>query len=83
MRVDAGSCGKGDGCVTGSDAEDDADREDDDTSVDEVLEAPACWVLVAMPKSAVVVAESTRSGVARFRRAIRAGWEQEVMNIVV
>lgn len=36
-----------------------------------------------MPKSAVLVAESTRSGVAILRKTTRAGSEQEVINIAV
>jgi hypothetical protein len=83
MRVDAGSCGKGVGCVAGSDAEIDADDEVVSTSIDEVLDVPGGSVLEEIPKSAVVVAESTRSGVAMLRRAMRAGSEQEMMNIAV
>ena len=83
MRVDAGSCGKGVGCVTGSDAEIDADEEVVSTSVDEVLDVPGGSVLEEMPNSAVEVAESTRSGVAMLRRTTRAGSEQEVMKTAV
>ena len=83
MRVDTGSWGKGVGCVTGSDAEIDADEEVISTSVDEVLDVPGGSVLKEMPNSAVEVAESTRSGVAMLRRTTRAGSEQEMMKIAV
>lgn len=83
MRVDAGSCGKGVGCLTGSDAESDADEEAVSASVDEVLDVPGGSAPEVMPKSAVLVAESTRSGVAILRRTTRTGSEQEVMNIAV
>ena len=83
MRFDAGSCGKGDGCVAGADTEGDADEEVDDASIDEILDVPGGSVLEEIPSNVVVVAESTRSGVAMLRRATRAGWEQEVMNIAV
>lgn len=83
IHVDAGSCGKGVGCVAGSDTEGDADEELVSASDDEVLDVPGGSVLEAMPKSAVEVAESTRSGVAMLRRTIRAGSEQEVINIAV
>jgi hypothetical protein len=45
MRVDAGSCGKGDGCVAGTDVESVVDEEVEDTSIDEVLDVPGggCW----------------------------------------
>ena len=68
MRVEAGSCGTGVGCVTASEVESDTDE-------DSVLEG--------MPKSAVVVAESTLSGVAILRRTRRVGSEHVVMNIAV
>lgn len=74
IRVDAGSCGKGVGCVAGSDVEGD---------VDEVLDVPGGWVLEVMPNNTVVVSGSTRSGVAILRRATRADSEQVVMKIAV
>jgi hypothetical protein len=54
MRVNVGSCGKGVGCVTGSELEGDAVEE-----VVIAVDVPSSSVLEAMPKSAVVVAEST------------------------
>ena len=83
MRVEAGSCGKGVGCVAGSIVESDTDEEVVSASGGEVLGVPGGSELEEMPKSAVIVAESTRSGVATLRRATRAGSEQEVMNIAV
>jgi hypothetical protein len=83
MRVDTGSWGKGVGCTTGSDAEIAADEEVVNASIDEVLDVPGGSLLRDMPKSAVVVAESTRSGVAMLRRTTRAGSEQEMLKIAV
>ena len=73
MRVDAGSCGNGVGCVAGTDVESVVDEEVENTSIDEVLDVLGGSVLEEMPSNAVVVAESRRSGVAMLRRAMRAG----------
>ena len=66
MRVDTGSCGKGDGCaeVDGrSDVDGDVDDEVASTSVVvilvETLSVCDVWVVEAMPHSAVVVPGST------------------------
>lgn len=83
MRIDSRTCGKGVGHATGSDAEIDVDEEVVSASVDEVLDVAGSSVLAVIPKSAVKVAKSTRSGVAMLRRTTRAGSEQEAMKIAV
>lgn len=57
MRVDAGSCGNGVGCVAGTDVDGESDTEGD--AEEEVVTPSAVVVLEEMPKSAVVVPEST------------------------
>ena len=75
IRVDVDSCGKEVGCV--------AEEEVVSVYIDEALDAAVGSVLGGMPKSAVVVPESTLSGVAILRRTRRAGSEHVVMNIAV